>query len=296
MAIHDFGFRGYDGHRSSALSRVAAIAWSDVKLAFKAKKFLIFYVLCISPALMAFTFVYLRFIVAEGHGEVAGLRFNRGLSRVFGMIDKVEFFVDIGRGGTTLLTILFSAVVGAGIISRDRQAGALEIYFTRGIAPAHYFGGKFLGVCLLLLCQVLLPFLAVWLFAVAVASAESQFFATTVGFIPRLIAAQVFLCGSLAFMVTALSSSTDSTRFALLRWAGGLFVLIAVSRILYRWLGDPIWLVVSPWKVLRRIAFEIAQAPVSELELVPALVAWAAMMAASALFLRKHLRPVEIVG
>ena len=158
MAIHDFGYRGYGGGRTSTLARVLAIAWSDIAHSFKTRKFLIFFIICISPAIVAFVIVYMRYVVAEGQGQIPGL--SRHFARAFDMTDKIAFFVDFSRG-TPVLTIIYSAVVGAGIIARDRQAGALEIYFTRGIQPRHYFTGKFLGVFFLLLCQVLFPFLVV---------------------------------------------------------------------------------------------------------------------------------------
>jgi ABC-type transport system involved in multi-copper enzyme maturation permease subunit len=299
MAIQDFGYRGYQGVRTGALRRVLAIAWSDIAQAFKTKKFLVFFAFCLSPAIMAFVVVYIRFIVIEGQGDLGGIDFRArgGMARMFGRLDTVEFFVDFAKGGTTLLTILFSAVVGAGIVSKDRRAEALEIYFTRGIRPVHYVAGKWLGVVFLMLCQVLFPFLAVWLFGVAVASAESEYFTRTAPFIPRVIAAQAFLCGTLAFFMVALSASTDSARFALLRWAGGLFLLMAVARILLRMFQDATWLVVSPWHVTRRVAFAIAEANDWQgLAPLDAWIAWAVMVAAAIWWLRRHLQPVEVVA
>lgn len=296
MAIHDFGYRGYQGERTGAVSRVLGIALSDFRQSFKSKLFLVFYVFCISPAIMAFVFVYLRFIVVEGQGQVLGMRGNRGLTRWLGMVDTVEFYV--GRGEVVILTILFSGLIGAGVVARDRRAGALEIYFTRGIRPLHYVLGKFGGVLMLLLCQVLVPFLVVWLFGVAVASAESRFLETTGGFIWRVVIGQTFLCATLSYWLIALSSSTDSVRFALLRWVGGLSGLGLAALILYRIFGDPSWWVISPWKVTQKIAVGIAGGNLSPegFELPLAWIGWAVLTAAATLWLRRHLRPVEVVA
>jgi ABC-type transport system involved in multi-copper enzyme maturation permease subunit len=298
MAVHDFGYRGYEGVRSHAWSRALAIAWSEVVLNFKTKKFLVFYVGCISPAVVAFVLLYLRFVLAEGQGELAGVQFNRGFARFLGGVDRVEFFLDTGRGFTTMLAILFSAVVGAGVISRDRRAGALELYFTRGIRPSTYVAGKVGGVFFLMLCQLLFPLLAAWLFGVAVATEESGFVARTTAFMPRLVLAQAFLSATLAFWAVSLSASTDSARFALLRWVGGLFALQVASALFFQMFKDPTWLVISPWRAVRGVNYWLAGAdPWSRgPELEPALIAWVALTIAAGIWLRRHLRPVEVVA
>jgi hypothetical protein len=188
-------------------------------------------------------------------------------------------------------------VIGAAIISRDRRAGALELYLTRGIEAWHYAAGKWLGVWFMLLCQVLFPFLVVWLFAVVVAPAELGYFGKTIGFVPRLIAGQGVLCGTLALWLVALSASTESTTFAQLRWVGALFVLGAVGHLLHRMFANANLLDLSPWHVVRRVGQAIAgAAPWPGHELGPAVVTWSLLTAGAVLWLRRHLRAVEIVG
>lgn len=301
--IHDFGFRGFDGERTSALARVLAISGSELRRIFKSKKFLVFFALCLGPAILALVLVWVRFFIIEGSGSIGSFRGGAGTRQLaqggglFGrQIGEVDFFFDILKGGSTTLTVIFSAVVGAGIISRDRHAGALEIYFTRGIGPWQYFAGKLLSVWFLLLCQVLFGFVLVWLFAVGVSSKESGYFAATVGFMPGLIAGQSFLCLTLAFWLCALSASTDSTRFALLRWVGALALLRVVGGSLRLLFQDPDWMLISPFQVVKRIAAALAGATPSELSLGGAVVVWAMLSVAALLWARRHLRPVEVVG
>lgn len=301
-SIHDFGFRAYDGELTSPVARTLAITTSEIRRTFKSKRFLVFFILCLGPVLIAFVFVWIRFLVLEGQGELAG--FGGSSSRQwardtgpFGrQLSGVDFYFDILRGGSTLLTVLYSAVVGAGIIARDRAAGALEIYFTRGIAPWQYFVGKMLSVFFLLLCQVLFGFLVVWIFAVSVAPADLEYFDKTWPFIPRLIAGQGLLCLTLAFWLTALSTSTDSSRFAILRWVGVLAALRILGGLLRRFFQDGDWMLVSPYQVIRRIAAEVVGATPSSMSIGWAVLVWALLCGAALLWTKRHLRPVEVVG
>lgn len=299
--IHDFGLRGYDGGRVGVVDRILAITTTELRRVFSKRLFLMFFFAALAPAIIAFVFVWIRFIVIEGSGQLVG--FGRGMNRVgsdagpFGRsIFEVDFFFDILRGGSTALTLIYSGVVGAGIIARDRAAGALEIYFTRGIRPLAYFLGKLLAVWFLLLCQVLFGYLVVWIFAVSVAPTDSNYFATTWPFIPRLIAAQSFFCLTLAFWLVALSTSTDSVRFAVLRWIGVLAALRIIAGVLNRFLMTPETNLLSPHQVVKRIAQAIAGAEPSSMSLSSALVVWGILCVLALIWARRHLRPVEVVG
>ena len=289
MGIQDFGFQTYEGKRVSTMSRATAIAWSTIRNTFKGKKFIFFYLMCISPALLAFAIVYLRYIFMERVGGNWRLPFEDP--------DEVAFYFDPGRGMTPMTVLLFSAVAGAAVIAKDRAAGALELYFTRGIRPLHYFFGKWLAVFAMMMSQVLLPYLVVWIFGCLVAPAEIEFFSTTITFIPRLILAQAFVCASLSLFLTSLSSSTDSERFALLRWAGVLFLLMVVSGMMRGFFQDANWFAISPWNSVKRVAqWIVGIEPWNEFALMPALVSWGILTLLAILWTRRHLRPVEVVG
>ncbi|MCA8969310.1 MAG: hypothetical protein KDC95_05980 [Planctomycetes bacterium] len=298
--IHDFGLRGYDGDRVGVRERILAITTTEIRRIFSKKMFLVFFFLMMAPAIMAFVIVWIRFIVIEGSGQLMGFgnRMERMAARgpFGGSILDVDFYFDLLRGGGTALTLIFSGVVGAGIIARDRAAGALELYFTRGIRPISYFLGKFLTVWFLLLCQVLFGFLIVWIFAVSVAPTDSGYFSETWPFIPRLIAAQAFFCATLAFWLCALSTSTDSVRFAILRWIGVLAVLRIVAGILNKLFMTPSTHLVSPHQVVKRIAQAIAGAEPSDMSLESSILVWGVLCALALYWTRRHLRPVEIVG
>jgi len=299
MAIHDTGFRGFTGQRTSVFDRCMALWATELRRFLKSRRFLAFYVFCIFPAVIALVVVYIRFGVFEGQGSIGGMGVQRGarFNQLFGnSMDTVGFYLRPMIQDYRSITILFSAVVGSAIISRDRQEGALELYFTRGIRPVHYFLAKWSVALTLILGQTLFPYLLVWVAAVFLAP-DWAYFETTVGFIPHLIAAQLVFGLSLSLFAAAQSATTTSPRFAVMRWVGALFLLIIIANILYLQLRKEIWLMVSPWHVLQRIAEGIGGAtPEHNLPLTGTVLIWAGLCLASIAAVRRYLQPVEVVG
>ncbi len=296
-----FGYRPYRGARTGLPARVLAIASGDVRRFFKKKATLLFFIVCVAPAIVTLVMFYVRFVVMEGQAEVAGLSGFRGLSgrgqRLFrDLFDPALMFFTPFLSYATPLAVLFSAVVGARAVSADRRSGALELCFTRGIDPIHYFTGKWLGVTFLIACQLLFSFLAVWLVAVFLAP-DWGYFERTVPFVPGWLAGMGFFCAALGFLATAQSAATDSPRFAEIRWIGGLLFLYGAARLLYTHLDESWVFVFSPWHDLRRVAEAIAGVEgVRGFDLGLALVGTAVLLAAGALLVRRSMRPVEVVG
>ncbi len=301
MTIEDFGFRSYGGPRLGSFPRIFAIASMDVRRFFRRKLFLIFFLACVFPAIMTLVFVYIRFVVIEGQGEIAGMGDVRALrgpgARLFAnLTDVATTFFQPFLSFAMPLAVAYSAVVGAGSISTDRRSGALELYFTRGIRPSHYFCGKWAAVTFMICCQILFSYLAVWVIAVFLAP-DWGFLEETAGFVPRWILAQGFFCTSLGFLVTALSGTTSSPRFAIMRWFGILVFLYALTRVLYRQLGESWFFIFSPWHDLRRVAEAIAGVEgVRGFDPYLALLGTALLFALGFHLCRKSMRPVEVVG
>ncbi|PIE24606.1 MAG: hypothetical protein CSA62_01900 [Planctomycetota bacterium] len=301
MGVHDLGFRSYEGERCGTLSRVGAIIASDVRSFFKSWKFLIYFAFSVSPAIFQLVIVYVWFIVF-GQGQQMGMRrFGREsggiLVRFFGAsVTDAAFYYAVPLTLGIFLAIIFSGVVGATIVARDRKSNALEIYFTRGIRPRHYFMGKWGACSFMLLASLLLPYLVVWLWAWTL-SPDASFLQDTWRMLPGVVLGQLFFCGSLGFLAVALSVSSDSPPFVVIRWCGALFGLHMVARLFVRVLDNDAWLLLSPWSVLYRIGGEIAGVdPGNELRLGSCLIVYAVWMTLAGLWLRRFLRPVEVVG
>ena len=298
MVVHDFGYRAYEGERTSSLTRCFELAKSEVKRAFKGKRFLLFYIFCITPAILRLVLLYVHFVVQgdEQGSRLAARMGNRGFWSILAIVDQPEFYFNAMLAGTMVLVLMFSAVAISGIVAKDRAENALELYFTRGITPLHYIIAKWAAAFFLMLCQLLFPILAVWILGVYIAP-DWQYFADTVGFMPNLILGLSFFCASLAFLATALSTSTDSPRFALMRWFGAFMLLSILGTIIWQVFEKPELLVVSPWHVLTQVAAWLADV---EIEPGPdtkwAWLAWLGMMVLAAFWMRMHLKPVEVVG
>ncbi|HHI79490.1 MAG TPA: hypothetical protein ENK02_05885 [Planctomycetes bacterium] len=302
MGLIEFGYRPYVGERSGVGPRIRAMFSLQIKRFFGKRLSLLFYIGCLFPAIIALVFVYIRFVVIEGQGELAGLRNLRGISRnnpntLFGRsLEEISFYFTPYLTYAMPIAVMFSAIVGASTIPNDRNGGALELYFTRGIRPVHYFLGKWLGTFFLHLCLILFPYLLVWTIGIFLAP-NWEFFKNTLPFIPRLILAQGLFCGGLSFLVLAQSVSTSSARFSVMRVVGGLFVFWVLARMLRRFFHENNFLVLSPWNVLKRVAEGIADVTASHtFDLGVAIWGLVALLALGGFWIAKHLKATKAVG
>jgi ABC-type transport system involved in multi-copper enzyme maturation permease subunit len=296
MGVHDLGFRGYDGERSSVAARVMAIAKSDVRRFFKNWKFLIYFVFSVTPAVIQMVLVYVWFVVLDEEMFRAG---GRDLFESFmgATLEEPGFYLTVPLMLYMPLAIIFSGVVAGTIVSRDRRENALEIYFSRGIRPIHYFLGKWMAAMFMLLTQLLFPYVIVWIWAWML-SPDAAFFNATATMMPRVILAQLFFCGTLSFLAVAQSVSTSSSSYAVIRWVGGLFGLMIIAGLFMNMLDQSDWLLLSPWTNLANIAMQIAGAEAMGTmpSLQGTLIVSGLLVLLGAYWLRKHLRPVEVVG
>ncbi|MEZ5987669.1 MAG: hypothetical protein R3F30_00795 [Planctomycetota bacterium] len=296
MGIRDLGFRRYEGARTSTTARVRYLAWAEVRRTFAAKRFVLFYLFCLMPLYVSFVIMYMLMVLGDGeHMSMGGggMR-RRGMASL--ALDEPGFYFWPMVGAGFALVWLFSAVVSAGMVSRDRGANALELYFTRGLRPVHYFAGKWLAAFALMCGQLVLPYLALWIFAVFLAP-DWDFLARTLPWIPAYLLATVFVALSVSWLATCLSCSTSSVRFAVLRWVGGLFGLFLLGRVLTRTMGQDEWLLVSPWDVIVRIGHWLADVrTIHDFTLEYAILAWVGLVVGAGLFAWRRLEPVEVVA
>jgi len=300
MGLKDFGFRIYEGGRTSVTSRVLHLAWLEVARFFRSKKFLLFYIFCILPALMQFVLVFLEFVVFEGSGQILGMEGmgRMGHRRPFQTgISNFSFYFGPMLETGPMLVWLFSAVVGAGSLARDRAENALEIYFTRGIRPVHYFLAKWGAVTFLILCQLLFPFLVIWLSAIFLAP-DWTLFEKTVSYLPRMMYGQLFIAGTLALWTTSLSSSTASPRFAAMRWLGIFFTFRVIGQIFYkRIFMDSHALLVSPWTIVKEAGFWIVDEPTRyQLREIYLFRVWFGLCVAALFWTRNKLQTGRVVA
>ena len=302
MGLIDFGYRPYTGERTGIALRIRAMVSLQIRRFFGKRLSLLFYIGCLFPAIIALVFIYIRFVVIEGQGELAGLQNLRGMSRhnpntLFGRsLEEISFYFTPYLTYAMPIAVMFSAIVGASTIPNDRNGGALELFFTRGIRPFHYFFGKWFGIFFLHLCLILFPYLLVWIIGVFLAP-DWGFLQNTAPFIPRLILAQSLFCGGLSFLVLAQSVSTSSSRFSVMRVVGGLFVFWVLARMLRGFFHEPNFLVLSPWNILKRVAEGIADVQASHtFDLKLAIFGLFALGLLGAIWIVKNLKATKAVG
>lgn len=303
MPIHEAGYRAYTGPMLPPGSRWLAIVRNEFGLAFRNKKMLALYAACITPSIFLLVVVYLRYFFAglgEGGDGRNPFAFDRGAGPFRNSIlnpGLARFYLDtvILQGGF-FAVVIYSTVVGSGIIARDRRSNAIELYMTRAVTAARYAAGKWLGVASLLGMQIVVPTLAVWLFAVFLAP-DWGLLQDTIQFMPRVLAALCVFCLFHGFLVTAISASTDSPVFAALLWVTCMSFLSIMALFLRNNFGLSFWTVLSPWQACNRIVEAIAGvAAGADYELTDAGLALGLFVGLSILLIRRGLRRVEAVG
>jgi ABC-type transport system involved in multi-copper enzyme maturation permease subunit len=293
VPIHDTGYRRYEGPLAATWKRWLPIMRSDFGLAFRNKRMLALYAVCIAPAFMSLFVLYM--MSSQGWRTApAGIR-GGPLPWLFDPM-RIDFYLTPVLRTSFILVVLYTTAVGSGIVSRDKRANALELYLTRGISTWQYVVGKWGAVTALLVMQLLVPTLVVWLYAVLM-SPGWDLLEQTAGFMPSVAVAILILCAFLGFLLTAVSATTSSSAFAGLLWVLLLSFFSIVGMALRRILGEDSWAMVSPWFAVRRVAEHVCSMdPMIHLPWESAAGSMAAFVVIGALLLRKNLKAVEVVG
>ncbi|MGH3207347.1 MAG: hypothetical protein ACRDNO_06280 [Trebonia sp.] len=194
-AIHDLGYRRYDGPRLGRSQIVRALAWHSFRAAFgfgrgaKAKivPVIAFLAMCLPAIVNAFVM-------------------SRGNPRAVDYDTYVPALRDI------IMTI-FVAVQAPELVSRDLRSRVLPLYFSRPIKPGDYPLAKYVGFTAACLVLLEVPLLLLWGGAVANVHGGSAVWAETRALIPGLLVG-VMWAVSLAAISLFLASLTGRRAFA----------------------------------------------------------------------------------
>jgi hypothetical protein len=251
---------------------------------------------------MLFVFVWLRFVMfAQVVGDEGGpFTSDRGPPGPFR--DNVfnpslpNFYLDTILRSGFFLFVLYSTVVGSGIIARDRHSNAVELYMTRAVTATRYVLGKWFAVASLLAMQVVAPIFLVWVTAVLLAP-DWGVLQDTIGFMPRVLLGLGVLCMFHGFLVTAISASTDTPVFGALLWVICMAFLTMMARILRFHFGPSFWTALSPWDACKRIVEAVAGvAAGTDYAVLDAGLSMAVFAVLGVVLIRRGLRSVEAVG
>ncbi len=196
--------------------------------------------------------------------------------------------------GQRFFVFLITVIVGAGLIARDKRENGLSLYFSRPISLLDYLGGKVLVVLAAYSAVTLVPSLLLCLFAYLVdptAAGLDLLLLTPL----RLLVISVFTGAGLSLVLLSFSALGTRTVLVVVWWA----VLCLGGEALGN-MGDGIGLdsfqyinFLGHWhnaaSLLMSAPARLPVPPVASLAICLALIAGSAMV------LRRQIKPVEVV-
>jgi ABC-type transport system involved in multi-copper enzyme maturation permease subunit len=147
-----------------------------------------------------------------------------------GMTEVTPYFFHNFLSVATLPAVIISVVAGASLICSDKQAGALQIYFSRPVNRYDYLFGK-LGVLSLFIAVVtLIPALILFIMAIFL-QPGGGFFGENYWLLFSIIFYYIVLSLTLGSTMLAFSSLIDRTRFVAMSWVAFFMGTAAIGDI-----------------------------------------------------------------
>jgi ABC-2 type transport system permease protein len=213
MPIYDLGYRHWAGRWTSHPYRWWVITRQGIGLLKRRKLFVALMFLSAIPFLVRCVMVY--FSTIAGSTLPAFAQVNAGFFETF--LRQQMFFA-----------FLISIYAGAGLISNDLKANALQIYLSKPITRQDYFLGKLGVLAFFLALPTLVPALLLFLITVLF-KADAVFFLKNIWMLGPILGYSALIVFTYALTVLALSAMTRSSRFAGINFAALFFF----TQILY---------------------------------------------------------------
>lgn len=215
MPIYDIGYKHWSGNWTSHPYRWWVITRQGILLHVQNKRFLILIVLSSIPFLVRSVFLYVSTLV----GRLPILQINP------------KFFEDF-LSQQLFFAFVIAIYAGAGLISNDLKANALQIYFAKPITRKDYVIGK-LGVLVFFLSlPTLVPGILLFVMANLFRS-DLSFARENYWVLPSIIAYALIIVFTLGLIMLALSSLSKSSRFAGINFAAVFFFSQILFGILF---------------------------------------------------------------
>jgi ABC-2 type transport system permease protein len=278
MPIHDQGYRRYVGSRAALGKTWQVITWAGIRTVLAKRSFIALMLMAWAPFVVRAVQVY----VAATFQQASFLAPKAETFREFLLQQGVfVFFVTI--------------YIGAGLIANDRRANALQVYLSKPLTRAEYVGGKFAILFSFLVGVTWLP--AILLLIIQIMFAGSlTFVRENIFLLPAITLFSLLQVLVSAMTMLALSSTSKSSRFVGIMYAGLIFFTAALFQALRGITGRSSWAWLSPTDTLEQIAAYIfrADAPY-DLSPIVAVITVSVLIAGSAWILERRVRGVEVV-
>ncbi|MFT5302624.1 MAG: ABC-2 type transport system permease protein [Mariniblastus sp.] len=238
MPIHDVGYRGWEGERTSQLSRWCIISTTGIKLAAQSRWVRrILFVAWLPVMYWGIGFFFIENAISDDSaavkagisqtlsGSFAAFPHAKDLANSLASDDPAQIRNDVWRWllmvffryPQAILILFLIGAVGPALISQDMRSRAFLLYFSRPIGKLEYMFGKLCIPAAFIAAVTTLPALALYAFAILMSPEFSVFWSTWD--IPiRIILATFALVIPTSSVVLMLSSLTQESRFASFSW------------------------------------------------------------------------------
>ena len=236
MPIYDQSYTHWTGATEGHVLRWLPVTATGVRLAFRSKRFLVLFLLSLVPFVLR-----AGFIVLANYAVEMGLDDNLNRAAFMG----ADFFHNFLLKNQLFGVIVVCLFVGTPLVSRDRKAGALEVYFSKPLLLRDYFLGKFMIIAFFLSCVTLFP--AVFLYLLdGVLSPAGGHILGGVTALPRILLVSSMIVVTASLLVLAASAITRSARSAAVVWFAFHVVLFMISQIASHVLSYPALRLLDP--------------------------------------------------
>ena len=278
MPIHDQGYRRYLGTRAAIGQSWRVMTRAGVMSLITTRVFMGMMLMAWAPFVIRAVQIYVSATFTQ-----ASFLAPKG--------ETFREFLDQQGAFVFFVTIW----VGAGLIANDRRANALQLYLSKPMTAAEYIAGKLAILFLFLVAVTFLPAMSL-LVTQALFAGNLTFIRNNIYLLPAITLyslAQVLLA---ATTMLALSSTSKSSRFVSVMYAGLFFFTTALFQTLRGITGRSSFAWLSPTAALQQLGDVIFRLE-PRYQLAPALAALTVvvLIAGSIVILMRRVRGVEIV-
>jgi len=278
MPIHDQSYRRYGGGRSVPGRSWFVIARAGILTLVKNRIFLGLLLFAWFPFIVRTVQIY----VTTNFPQAAMLAPTAETFREF--LQQQDFFVFV-------MTIY----VGAGLISNDRRANALQIYLSKPLMRSEYIAGKAAVLFFFLMLVTWVPAILLLIVQVLL-SGSFEFLKKNLFLFPAITVAALLQVLLATFTMLALSSLSKSSRYVSILYAGIVFFTAAIYGVLWGITGGTSVSWVSPVHSLAQVTDVIFRQPARyTTPWQVSLIVIIALITVSISVLERRVRGVEVV-
>lgn len=297
MTIHGTGYRALSYRQVSGWVRLWPVARGEYRGLFRRWPGIVLFIACLMPGLFNLGVMFLQVGVMQvGAGEDQLARLRGGNPRMDS--GSIEFFLTpIAEAPSFLAFVVLTALASGRAIAKDRESGALELYWTRCIEPAGYFAAKWFGSFLLVATMTVGLPLVTWLLAGLLAP-DWSYFESTLRTVPRVLLALAVFTAILTSLAVMLSAVAGTAKLAAIAWFSLLIGTATLGRILASVFEGTWWLkAINPWDASKRVAeWLCAYTPRQDYPVGYALAGLCLFLGGFAILTVRRMRRVEAIG